>query len=66
MSTNLALSIAVALLFANAFFVGAEFAVLTARRSTIEPLALRGNRRARQAIWAMERSRSCWRARNSV
>jgi CBS domain containing-hemolysin-like protein len=42
------------LLLGNAFFVGAEFAVVTARRSQIEPLAERGSRRARTALWAME------------
>lgn len=44
----------VVLLFGNAFFVGAEFAVVTARRSQIEPLAEAGNRRAKTALWAME------------
>ena len=42
------------LLFFNAFFVGAEFAVISARRSQIEPLADAGNKRARIALWAME------------
>lgn len=42
------------LLAANAFFVGAEFAVISARRSQIEPLAESGNKRARIALWAME------------
>ena len=44
----------VILLAANAFFVGAEFAVISARRSQIEPLADRGGRAARMALWAME------------
>ncbi|WAC65586.1 hemolysin family protein [Agrococcus sp. SL85] len=44
----------VILLAANAFFVGAEFAVISARRSQIEPLADRGNRAARLALYAME------------
>ena len=34
------------LLLANAFFVGAEFAVISARRSQIEPLAEQGRRSA--------------------
>ncbi|SNS54993.1 Hemolysin, contains CBS domains [Micrococcales bacterium KH10] len=55
MSTSVALTVAVILLIANAFFVGAEFAVLSARRSSVEPLAEAGNRRAIKAIWAMER-----------
>jgi CBS domain containing-hemolysin-like protein len=42
------------LLVANAFFVGAEFAVISARRSQIEPLAEQGRRSARTALWAME------------
>ena len=44
----------VILLAANAFFVGAEFAVISARRSQIEPLADRGNAAAKLALWAME------------
>ncbi|MGW9627031.1 hemolysin family protein [Microbacterium sp. NPDC055521] len=44
----------VVLLAANAFFVGAEFAVISARRSQIEPLAERGSRAARTALYAME------------
>lgn len=42
------------LLIANAFFVGAEFAVISARRSQIEPLAEAGRRSAKTALWAME------------
>ena len=42
------------LLVVNAFFVGAEFAVISARRSQIEPRAERGSRAARTALWAME------------
>ncbi|MDQ0895474.1 hemolysin family protein [Agromyces ramosus] len=42
------------LLLANAFFVGAEFAVISARRSQIEPLAEQGRRSAKTALWAME------------
>ena len=44
----------VVLLFANAFFVGAEFAVISARRSQIEPLAEKGSRSAKTALFAME------------
>lgn len=44
----------VVLLAANAFFVGAEFAVVTARRSQVEPLAEGGSRAARTTLWAME------------
>lgn len=44
----------VVLLIANAFFVGAEFAVISARRSQIEPHADRGSRAAKTALYAME------------
>jgi len=42
------------LLGLNAFFVGAEFAVISARRSQIEPSAQAGSRPAATALWAME------------
>ncbi|EAR24334.1 hemolysin containing CBS domains [marine actinobacterium PHSC20C1] len=42
------------LLIVNAFFVAAEFAVISARRSQIEPRALAGSRSAKTALWAME------------
>lgn len=44
----------VVLILVNGFFVGAEFAVISARRSQIEPLAERGKRSAMTALWAME------------
>lgn len=44
----------IVLLLANAFFVGAEFAVISARRSQVEPLAEAGRRSAKTALWAME------------
>jgi CBS domain containing-hemolysin-like protein len=44
----------VVLLALNAFFVGAEFAVISARRSQIEPKAEAGSRPATTALWAME------------
>ncbi len=44
----------VVLLAANAFFVGAEFAVISAKRSQIEPLAEKGSRAAKTALYAME------------
>ena len=44
----------VVLLAVNAFFVAAEFAVISARRSQIEPLAERGKRSAKTALFAME------------
>lgn len=53
MSDQAALALAVVLVLGNAFFVGAEFAVLSARRSQIEPLA-ETSARARSALAAME------------
>lgn len=44
----------VVLLALNAFFVAAEFAVISARRSQIEPLAEKGSRSAKTALYAME------------
>lgn len=54
MSHAAALWISLALLLGNAFFVGAEFATMTARRSTLEPLAEAGNARARVCLRATE------------
>ncbi|WP_454043215.1 hemolysin family protein [Cellulosimicrobium sp. Marseille-Q8652] len=54
MSSTTALLLGLVLLAGNAFFVGAEFAVISARRSAIEPLAARGDRRAQTVLWAME------------
>ena len=54
MSTGLALVLVGVFLAGNAFFVGAEFAVISARRSAIEPRAREGDRRARTVLWAME------------
>lgn len=42
------------LLVVNAFFVGAEFAVISARRSQIEPRAEAGSRAAKTTLYAME------------
>jgi len=44
----------VVLLAINAFFVGAEFAIISAKRSQIEPKAEAGSRSAKTALWAME------------
>ncbi|MDN5744661.1 MAG: hemolysin family protein [Nocardioidaceae bacterium] len=46
--------LAVALLGANAFFVGAEFALISARRSQIEPRAQAGSQMAKLTLRAME------------
>ncbi|WP_454084052.1 hemolysin family protein [Georgenia sp. Marseille-Q6866] len=53
MSSGTALLVGLVLLVANAFFVGAEFAIMSARRSRVEPLA-ETSRRARTVLWAME------------
>jgi len=53
MSIGLLLGV-VGLLLVNAFFVGAEFAIISARRSSIEPKALAGSRSAKTVLWAME------------
>jgi len=54
MSDLLAIVLAVALLGGNAFFVGAEFALVTARRDRLEALAEQGKHRARVVIAAGE------------
>ncbi|MFD3492378.1 hemolysin family protein [Streptomyces sp. NPDC058690] len=41
-------------LITNAFFVGAEFALISVRRSQIEPAAQRGNLRAKTTLWGLE------------
>ena len=51
--TALQLAAALLLLLGNAFFVGAEFAVISVRRSQIEPLAEAGNKRARTVLHAL-------------
>ena len=54
MSGATALLVAVLLLLGNAFFVGAEFALVSARRSQIEPRAEAGSAMARTTLRAME------------
>jgi CBS domain containing-hemolysin-like protein len=53
-SAGLAIGLGVLLLAANAFFVAAEFAVVSVRRSAIEPQAVAGSARAKTVLWAME------------
>ncbi|MCX4824898.1 hemolysin family protein [Streptomyces sp. NBC_01142] len=48
------LTVGLLTLVVNAFFVGAEFALISVRRSQIEPEAEAGNRRARSVIWGLE------------
>ena len=50
-----AIVIAVLLLLGNAFFVGAEFALISARRTQIEPRAEAGSAAARLTLRAMEK-----------
>ena len=47
-------ALVVLLLLGNAFFVGAEFALISARRSQIEPAARSGSSWAKQTLKAME------------
>lgn len=54
MSTDISLLVAAAMLAGNAFFVGAEFALVSARRSNIELEALNGSRAAKATLNAME------------
>ncbi|MGV1010133.1 MAG: CNNM domain-containing protein [Dermatophilaceae bacterium] len=54
MSQAGALWVSLLLLLANAFFVGAEFAAMASRRSTLEPLAEAGSARARMSLDALE------------
>ncbi|MCF1592208.1 hemolysin family protein [Streptomyces muensis] len=52
--TALQLAIGALTLLTNAFFVGAEFALVSVRRSQIEPRAREGDKRARMTLWALE------------
>lgn len=54
MNSGTGLFFAALLLLANAFFVGAEFALISVRRSAVEPLAVAGSRAARTTLRAME------------
>ncbi|MBL7497461.1 HlyC/CorC family transporter [Frankia sp. CNm7] len=54
MSDLVKLGLTVLLLLANALFVGSEFALISARRTAIEPLAAEGSWAARITLRAME------------
>ena len=54
MNSLTAIVLAIFLLLGNAFFVGAEFALVSARRTQLEPRAEAGSRTARTTIKAME------------
>ncbi|MET9176168.1 hemolysin family protein [Streptomyces misionensis] len=48
------LLIGLATLVVNAFFVAGEFALISVRRSQVEPLAQEGDRRAKSVVWGLE------------
>jgi len=48
------LLLAAVLVLGNGFFVGAEFALVSVRRSQIEPLAAAGSARARKVLYGLE------------
>ncbi|MFE3824756.1 hemolysin family protein [Streptomyces sp. NPDC059092] len=48
------LFVALLTLVVNAFFVASEFALISVRRSQIEPAAEAGDRRARSVVWGLE------------
>ncbi|MGW0788826.1 hemolysin family protein [Streptomyces sp. NPDC002911] len=52
--TVLQLAIGALTLLTNAFFVGAEFSLISVRRSQIEPQAHAGHRRARLTLWGLQ------------
>src|ERR1700748_3899477 len=54
MSATTSVLLAILLLLGNAFFVAAEFALVSARRTQIEPRAEEGSRFARTTLRAME------------
>jgi CBS domain containing-hemolysin-like protein len=54
MSFETSLFVAITMLLGNAFFVGAEFGLVSARRSSIEPRALAGSRAAKVTLDSME------------
>ncbi|WP_326721797.1 hemolysin family protein [Streptomyces sp. NBC_00243] len=51
--TVVQLAIGALTLLTNAFFVGAEFALISVRRSQIEPRAQEGDKRARMTLWGL-------------
>ncbi|MEV5505454.1 hemolysin family protein [Streptomyces orinoci] len=51
--TAVQLLIGLATVVVNAFFVGAEFALVSVRRGQIEPAAEQGDRRARSVLWGL-------------
>lgn len=54
MSTTAAIVVAVVLLLGNSYFTASEFALVSARRTKVEPRAAAGSRMARTTLRAME------------
>lgn len=54
MSDQALLLVGILLLLGNAFFVGAEFSLVSVRRSAIEPDAISGSKRAKITLQALE------------
>lgn len=54
MPTDIAIVVAIIALMGNAFFVGAEFGLMSSRRSSIEAMAVNGSKRAKKTLYAME------------
>ncbi|GAB7102726.1 hemolysin family protein [Streptomyces phaeofaciens JCM 4814] len=52
--TAVQLLVALATLVVNAFFVAAEFALISVRRAQIEPYAEQGDRRAKSVLWGLQ------------
>ncbi|MFV0137319.1 hemolysin family protein [Streptomyces sp. HMX87] len=52
--TAVQLLIGLLTLVLNAFFVGAEFALISVRRSQVEPYAEDGDRRAKSVLWGLQ------------
>jgi CBS domain containing-hemolysin-like protein len=52
--TAVQLVVGVLTVVVNAFFVGAEFALISVRRDQVEPRAETGERRARRVLWGLE------------
>ncbi|WP_433543748.1 hemolysin family protein (plasmid) [Streptomyces sp. CA-294286] len=52
--TALQLAVGALMILVNAFFVGAEFSLISVRRSQIETQARAGHRRARSTLWGLE------------
>ncbi|MFD3648040.1 hemolysin family protein [Streptomyces cyaneofuscatus] len=52
--TVIQLAVGALMILINAFFVGAEFSLISVRRSQIEPQARAGHKRARLTLWGLQ------------